>query len=397
MRAGTIGSLVLVAALAGCAAPKIHATPSVRCPGAGGRVPVEVHADDPTVQTMLRERLEVSVECFEATYDPLTEQGRWPHRIDLKSKPPAQLLPGASVHELQLTHLERKVRNSLDRAIRDDTPATSIQEFKLDMLRADLKVALDEGGEAALSVSFPCTETLWPPSLLRLRARSGVYTVTRTYTGEVMSTAVDTKAVRHVPARLAFDVEFVTPDPAAPLGNPETATRQAEWAGVADTCVACRALVICESLGHPGLHPVAPKARPRPDYHTGNSSAIHVMAGLERRPVAVDSTMAPRKRTVACTRWTPQPGTTGTAFVTPPTDGTDEGLPPATPYLTVHHVEAVTKLTPGTWLAELMLAEVLDEWSDLIPPGEARGAGARSLVEVCAHGRPVFQQTIKVP
>jgi hypothetical protein len=375
--------------MAGCASS------IVPCPGVLTRLPVSIEpADGATLPGQLRDALQVTVGCLHAQYDPVTEQGRWSYWVQLTNAPP----PGSGLaYDFHLTHLERTVTNALDRAFsRDDGPVIGRQEFKLDALGADLHIP-------AGSLSFPCAETVSAPGRRSARIRSGVYSVHRRYTGDVRIAGPGPGQDRFVPVSVDFEVGFVTPDPDETLATyeeRENAVRALEWVRVADRCQTCRPVIICESLGQPVPGPLErlPVAEP-PPYHASNSSHVHVMAGVEKRPVVVDATLTERKRTVACTRWSPLGGTPGRPVVVE-TDSTEEGWPPATPYLTFHHAVPVAALSPGTWQIELILGEILEAAEDRgSGPSveEQRVARARLLQAACAHGDVVFSQTLIIP
>jgi hypothetical protein len=383
---------LLVVGLAGCAGQ------IVPCPGIVEHVEVSVERGDGgrALPPGIRDLLEVRVGCLDARYDPVTEQGRWSYWVELNNTHPKDRMP---TYEFHLTQLDRKVTNYLDRTHgRYEASMVTLQEYKLDVLRAALRIPPG-------ALTFPCAETLSAPGRFTGRARSGVYTVQRTYTGDVTIKGRDPDDIQFVPVRVAFEVGFVLPGPAEKLASDqerEEARRLLEWVRVTDRCETCRPLIICESLGQPvslELDP-SPSAEP-PPYHTSNTSHVHVMAGLEKRPVIVNPTLAERKRTVACTRWSPVEGTPGDSFLWPPTDRTDDGLASATPYLTFHQSVPVTKLTPGSWKVELLLGEILDEWADLTPvgslPDSQRRARQQELLDACLQEEPVFQQIIRVP
>jgi hypothetical protein len=127
---------------------------------------------------------------------------------------------------------------------------------------------------------------------------------------------------------------------------------------------------------------------------------VHVVAGLEKRAVIVDSGLADRKRTVACTRWSPIDG----AAADPPflivTDSTEHGLPAATPYLTFHHAVPAKQLSKGSWMVELLLGEVLDDWSEaarrMKPADDAARSRQEKFVAACLKEEPVFRDTFEV-
>jgi hypothetical protein len=336
----------------------------------------------------------VNVQCLRAQYDPVNEQARWSYWVGLKNKQQAN---ATRAYEFHLTSLDRKVTNHLDRTFgRDEGPVVSLQEFKLDVLRADLHVP-------AGSVSFPCAESLSAPGRRTGRIRSGVYTVHRTYTGDVTIKGLGPYDVQFIPVRVSFEVGFVLSDPDDMLASEEdreNSRRQLEWVRVADRCETCRPLIICESLRQPGSAASTIPSADQPPYDASNTSHVHVMAGVEKRPVIVNPTLTERKRTVACTRWSPLDGTPGNpVFID--TDSTEQGLAPATPYLTFHHAVPVTSLSRGSWRVELLLGEMLDAWDDREPvsgsPEERQNARQRDARVACEQGDPVFSQIIKVP
>ena len=165
--------------------------------------------------------------------------------------------------------------------------------------------------------------------------------------------------------RIEFYVEFVLPKLETTLAGEQEraqARRRVEWARVTDTCETCRPLIICESLRLTKPPPAV--------YEASKTPQVHLVAGLEKRPVVVDPSLAERKRTMACTRWSPVRFAAGgpAPVVLRRTDSTEQGLPEATPYLLVHHsvpVKELSDLWQGRWSVELFLAEALDKWEDL--------------------------------
>jgi hypothetical protein len=382
--------VLVVAALAGCAG---HIR---RCPeqvGVAKAVHVRIDADtaDPVVRREVQELLEVRVGCKKASYDPVTEQARWPYWVELMNT--QKMTARSREYAVHLTGLERNVTDGLDVTL-EDKPVTSLRPpFKLDALRADLHIG------AGQTVVFPCAESIAEPRSSNQRVRSGVYTVRRSYTGDV--TIGSEPGTQFVPVRIEFYVEFVLPEPEETLRGMEErarAQRQLEWRRITDTCETCRPLIICESLR---------PTKPAPEaYEASKTPLVHFVAGLERRPVVVDPSLAERKRTVACTRWSPVPIAAGaTAPVGPrrQTDSTEQGLPEATPYLLVHHEVPVKELlerSKGRWSVELFLAEVLDNWEDLrassARPEDGSKAGPDGLVDACQDGRWVSRDEFEV-
>jgi hypothetical protein len=346
-------------------------------------VRVEVHAAglDANVRAEIEEALVVSVHCEPASYDPVTEQGRWPYWITLKHLGAANRSP---LYSFRLTKLSRKVSNQLNADPTGDTRAFSVQEFQLDVLRAQVDITAE--------VSFPCAEMLPPPPLLARRARSGIYTVERIYSGDVVFKS-PVNGIRFAPVDVSFDVRFTLPPPAWPLadaGARDRAVRPPEWAGLSDRCETCKPVVICESLRstkrfEASRLPLQPGETPKP-YTAGTTSEVHVMTGVTKRPVIVDSVLAERKRTVACTTWTPMAGTAGPT-ISVATDSTDEGLPAASPYLAFHHVVKPGQLTPGCWSVQVQLGEIVGPAAE---PTDGERASA------CRHGSLVFEQRIVV-
>ena len=374
--------VLLVAGLAGCAGRVLP------CNGLVTALPISIEPDhpDPALSKEIAGLLELSAACVGSRYDPATEQGRWSYWVELRGTQSEQ---SRSRYEFtfHLTHLYRNVINYLDYSIRELRPAASLQEFKLDALRADLHIRVGDG------LMFPCAETLNPPALGRLRAQSALYRVERTYTGDITVRDLKTNNVQFVPVRVAFEVDFLLEKPSETLADAsarEKAPRLLEWARIAAVCETCRPLVLCESLGRP----IVPVADPF-------SSQVHVMAGLEKKPVTVDAVLAQRKRTMVCTRWTPVAGTKGTPILRY-SDNSDQGLPSVAPYLTFHHMAQVAEdeLCPGKWTVEILLAEILDAPEDLVPgPASAarRSRRERDAVDACQRQEPVYTQTITVP
>jgi hypothetical protein len=155
-----------------------------------------------------------------------------------------------------------------------------------------------------------------------------------------------------------------------------TARRKLEWLGIGDRCLTCKPLIICESLAQPARY--WPTRDSVPVFVEGQHTHVHLIAGLEKRPVVVDPTLAERKRTIACTRWTPmgqprsggpckRPDSAGVPAPSTPvplvcSDSTDQGIPDATPFLTLRHDKSMAELLehPGYWEIELFLHEALD-------------------------------------
>jgi hypothetical protein len=346
----------------------------------------------PAVPREVRDLLKVSVRCLDASYDPVTDQARWSYEVELKNT------DRTNRYAFHLTHLERRVANGLERLSREDK-VVNLQNFTLDVLRADLHVGAGQG------LSFPCAESLGAARLSTVRLGAGYYTVLRTYAGDVTVTGPDGKA-QFIPVEIAFEVDFALPKLTGALADEparEKAPRRLEWARISDKCETCRPLIMCESLARTRrLQPApAPPADP-PSYKVSETPQVHVVAGLERRPVIVDPTLAERKRTVACTRWSPLENarldarcwTTETAGRVladgsglVQTDGTEHGLAAATPYLTFHHAVPVKCLSTGTWQVELLLGEVLDNWKAFRlfreRPEDAWKADQEKLVEAC--------------
>jgi hypothetical protein len=388
-------ALLFAAALAGCAGRM------VACPQPAMQVPTKVWVDagpgpdDRMLADKVRKLLEVRVGCDHADHDPVTGQARWSYWVELRSKQPEDSVPRYDVH---LTQLDRKLTNYLDRRFREDTPGISVQRVYLDTLRADLRV------RPGPAISFPCAEQVGGPSRAAGRDRSGVYSVYKVYTGDVMFKDGDGSSVVFVPIRVGFEVDFVLPAPGTVLPTDEgreRTRRRLDWAGVSDRCETCRPLLVCESLSRPVI------LRPpfaAPVFDATKVAEVHLVAGLERRPVTVDPSLAPRKRTVACIRWTPIDAVNAMeAAIDFQADSSDEGLSPAAPYLTFHHAVAVAELkrrAPGPWQVELSLGEILDAWEDLVPSeaptdGQAK-ARQQKLAQSCAESKPAFRQTIKL-
>jgi len=363
--------LLLAAVLAGCA------THVGRCAGAAGaakpvRVPIHAEGGDAALHGEIRRLLKVTIECGTPSYDPVTEQGRWPYRIELTNT--ARPESSGPTYEIHLTTLERAVANGLE-ATFDGRPAGGLRpSIRLDMLRADLHIP------PGRTISFPCAESVADVRGDNRRNRSGLLTVLRRYTGDV--TIREGTKTQFVPVRIEFYVEFLAPGPAATEAS--SPTRQAEWARVTKICETCRPEIICESLGHPKRAP----SDPNPDEHVQSEKLhLHFIAGLEKRPVVMDASLADRTRTVACTRWTREDRTaSGVVEVRKQTDGTEYGIAGATPFWLVHHTVWSKDLSPGTWTVELFLVDVLDPW-----PVDARGSvvsAGGGTVDACQHGPP---------
>jgi hypothetical protein len=374
----TFAPVLVIVVLVGCAG-HIRRCEQV---GVAKVVDVKIDADvaDP-VRGEVEALLEVRVGCLEASDDSVTEQARWPYWIELTNT--QKMTESSQEYAVHVTGLERKVVNSLDVTF-EDRPVTILRPpFKLDALRADLHI------RAGQTVVFPCAESLAEPRSSNQRVRSGVYTVRRSYTGDVtIGSGTDTQ---FVPVRIEFYVEFVLPKLETTLPGEQDraqARRRVEWARVTDTCETCRPLIICESLR---------LTKPPPEvYEASKTPQVHFVAGLERRPVIVGPSLAERKRTVACTRWSPVPiaaGAVAPVGLWTQTDSTEQGLPEATPYLLVHHmfpVKDLSDLWKGRWSVELFLAEVLDK-------SEGSEAGPGSLGDACQDGGQwVFRDEFEV-
>ena len=363
--------LFLAAVLTGCA------THVGRCAGAAGtgtsvRVPLHAEGGDAALHGEIKDLLAVKIECDTASYDPVTEQGRWPYWIEFTNTAPKS---GARTYEIHLTTLERAVGNGLE-ATFDGKPAGSLRPLvQLDVLRADLHIP------PGRTIAFPCAETVVDVRGDNRRNRAGLLTVLRRYTGDV--TIREGTKTEFVPVRIDFYVDFLAPGPEA-TGTASNASdrtaRRAEWARVTDFCETCRPQIICESLGRPKSAP----SDPSPDVHVQSDQLhLHFVAGLERRPVAMDTSLGDRTRTVACTRWTREDRTApGVVEVTRQTDSTEYGIAGATPFLLVHHRVWSRDLSRGKWTVDLFLLDALDPWT---ADGRQALAGAgRTLADVAA-------------
>ena len=353
--------LLLAAVLAGCA------THVGRCAGAASaanpvRVPIHAEGGDAALHNEIRDLLTVKIKCGTASYDPATEQGRWPYRIELTNTASES---SARKYEIHLTTLERVIANGLE-ATFDGKPAGILRPpFNLDTLRADLHIA------PGRTISFPCAETVVDARGDNRRNRSGLLTVRRWYTGDV--TIREGMTTQFVPVRIDFYVEFLVPGPNETAAA--STARQVEWARVTHFCETCRPVIICESLGRQKPTPSEPKT---PVYQQSRHPELHVVAGLEKRSVVVDGSVADRRRTVACTRWTRVDRTSpGPVEVMQHTDGTEQGIAGATPFLLVHHKVLSRDLSPGRWIVDLFLADRLDPW------------GADGRVDISVRPKPV--------
>jgi hypothetical protein len=201
---------------------------------------------------------------------------------------------------------------------------------------------------------------------------------------------------------VAFEIDFLLGKPQYPLADDtarENAARSLEWARVANTCETCRLIVMCESLGRPigpAPEPFEPSKTP---HQVSDTSEVHVVGVLDKRPHIVDAVLTQRKRTMVCTRWTPLEGTKGGVF-SRYSDSSDHGVSPLTPYVTFHHVPG-RKLCAGRWKVEVRLAEIVDPWNDLMSDSDS-AAGRRAVREdtareACELSAAVFHQIIKVP
>jgi hypothetical protein len=389
--------VLLPAGLAGCARQLIE------CPRTAMRVPRSVSVDSGRADNALSREidriLEVKVGCDDADHDPITGQARWSYWVELRSNQSAESTPRYALH---LTRLDRKVTNYLDRGFREDNPGVSLQKIYLDAIRADLHITPGSG------VSFPCAENIGGPGRASARARSGVYTVWRVYTGDVTVKNPDTAQVDFVPVRIEFELDFALPGPTDALATDETragARRELRWVRLSGRCETCRPVIICESLGQPGaFKPPSVRRPPREDFDASKLSRVHLVVGLDRRPVVVDPSVAPLKRTIACSRWIPLEATTRSSGpIERQTDSTDEGLAAGAPLLTFHHWVDVEELrqVSRTWRVELRLGDVLDSWGDLVLRGGRPGGGGPSRAgdhapRPACHGEPVFEQRIKL-
>lgn len=362
------------------------------------KVAVDPRFADSAGRRKIGDLLKVSVRCLDAGYDPVTDQARWSYEVELKNT------DSTSSYGFHLTDLRRRVVNDLEPSTRDGK-AVNIQDFRLAMLRADLHVGAGQG------LSFPCAESLGAARLSTLRLGAGNYTVQRTYTGDITVAGPDGRVTRFIPVEIAFEVNFALPKLVGALADDqarEKAARRLEWARIADKCDTCRPLIICESLGHTRrLQPTPAPAAAPPSYKASETPHVHVVAGLEKRPVIVSPTLAERKRTVACTRWSPLQDARldarcwrtemvgsvladGRGLIQ--TDSTDQGLAGATPHLTFHHAVPVKCLSTGWWQVELLFGEVLDKWKGRALVGD----GPDKLVEACLLDRNPWKGTFEV-
>lgn len=392
-RTWTAATALLAFALAGCAS---HI---VECPSAAvpvrARVSVERGAD-PALSERISKLLTVKVGCQAAEHDLQTGQARWTYWVELANAWAESESRRVTFH---LTQLDRQVTNFFDRRIREDTPRTSAQTLYLDALRADLKVA------PGPALTFPCAERLNAVAASSGRDPGGAYMVDRFYRGDVTIKDVAAAVPTLVPVQVRFEVGFVLPSPASVLATAEDrerAPRRFRWARLTGLCETCRPVLVCESMAFP--RSAAPPSSRRPPFDASTVSQVHLVAGIDRRPVVVDSSLAIRKRTIACTRWTPLVDNVDpTTVIRLSTDGTDEGLAAETPFFTVHHAVAVQDLADkhhGLWRVELRLADVLDAWEDLVPRQSSPQQWQRRqqrMLDACEQHKVEFHHDISVP
>lgn len=394
-RAWAAGIVPLLAGLAGCATTHI-----VECPGPAvpvpARVTVATGADAPALSRPLDDLLTVKVGCKASEYDLQTGQASWSYWVELGNTQATDEQRSATVH---LTRLYRQVLNFFDRRIREDAPRTSVGTLYLDAIRAPLAVA------PGPPLAFPCAETLGTAAASSGRSPGGLYVVDRRYRGDVAVRDAPAAPTRFWPVEVRFQVGFVLPGPGPELATAEArerAPRRFRWARVSGVCETCRPLLVCESLA--SREPMTVAASALPVFDASKVTRVHVVAAADRRPVVVDSSLAIRKRTVACTRWAPDvtPVNPDT-IVRRVTDSTDEALAPETPFLTFHHDVTVQELASthhGQWKVELRLGDVLDAWEDLVPgtsSPEQWQARQRRLLATCEATPPVFEHLIAVP
>jgi hypothetical protein len=369
--------LLLLLGLAGCAS---HI---VECPGPAvpvrARISVARDPADPGLSRSLADLFTVKIGCQAADHDVLTGQTVWSYWVELASKQ-GQADPDRVA--LHLTRLDRQVTNFFDRRTGEDARRAAGGPLYLDAIRADLKVI---PGPALV---FPCAERLGAVPSASGRDPGGVYMVDRLYHGDVVVEKADGTPLRFLPAQVRFRVGFVLPSPAPVLptaGAQEKARRQLRWARVTGTCETCRPVLVCESVTSRG-----PLDQAMPTFDASQVSELHVIAGVDRLPVVVDAVLAPRKRTIACTRWTPMvPDVDPRMIIRRVTDGTDEALPAETPFLTFHHTVTVAELQAGhrgLWKVELRLAETLDGWD-----------GRPQDAPLCDAQDVTFDQLVSVP
>ena len=380
--------------------PSAWPTQTIRCSehaSAPGPTRIEVSIPrgfvDPAGIQKIRDLLKVSVQCLGAEYDPVTDQARWSYEVVLGNNDPT------GMHSIHLTHLWR----TLERTI-GETKDVELEDFTLDVLRADLHV------NAGQKLSFPCSESLGRPRL------AGDYTVHRSYAGDLTVKGSD-GAVRYIPLKVVFAVNFALPQLTGAVPNDEArerAPRRLEWAWLSDRCETCRPTIICESLARTGPLPPDPQPPNPPSFQKSTTTYVHVVAGVEKRPVIVDSSLAERKRTVACTRWSPLPGASldgncwireGAGTTLPAgrgliqTDSTERGMVGAA-YLLFHHAAPTKCMSTGSWRVELLLGEIMDNWRGFYQLGDQPDgrwtAWQAKLVEACLLDPKPWTATFEV-
>lgn len=330
----------------------------VRPHDASSMEPVSFRVDspDPDVLDDLTRSLKIFVMRGSPRYDSMTGQARWPYWIKLKNT--------SKKYSVHLTLLKRQVRNGMDvRLAAEGAAGSTWQEFKLDMRRADLhlerkKRSPDSGvgtsptpalGARPHELWFPCAEQLGQPGFATIRNWQGRYSVWRVYSGDVTRDESDDgqplKAYFR-PVEISFWLDFELSEiqswfPTA--AERDASPRLAEWGVVSNVCESCRALIMCEAIRRTGPF----RELEIPVFTKNDAKArVHVIVGLERRSVFAEPSTAEQQRTTFCTEWAlpGEPIRRGE-----PTDGTEEGLAAATPYLTFHHSMLVSELPAGVW------------------------------------------------